>query len=55
MYNGLSFIMEVCCLHGVKNGRVQVGCDNKKALFLSSKKLQGVRQQREHADILQAI
>ena len=55
MYGGLDFILEVCCLRGVMNGRVQVGYNNDKSLFLSFKKVQRVRQQRKHADILQTI
>ena len=55
MYSGLAFILAVFYLHGVMNGRVQVGCENDKALFLSSKKLQRVRHQRKHAYILRGI
>ena len=55
MYGGLEFILAVCCLHRVTNGIVEVRCDNKKVFFVSSKKVQMVRQQRKHADILQEI
>ena len=55
MYGGLSFILSVCLLHRVINGRVQVVCDNNKALFKSSKKVQRVQQQGKNLDILQAI
>ena len=43
MYSGLGFIMSVFNLHGVMYGIVKVGCDNKKALLLLSKKVQTVR------------
>ena len=55
MYNSLAFILVVCFLHGVKNGRVQEGSDNEKYLLLSSKKVQRVQQQRKHVDILREI
>ena len=55
MYSGLDFIMSVCSLHEVMDGRVQVGCDNEKYLLLLSRKVQMVRQQRKRAYILQAI
>ena len=55
MYGGLEFILQVCSLQRVTDGKVKVGCDNEKALFLSSKILQRVRQQRKDADILRAI
>ena len=47
--------MTVCCLNGVMGGRLRLGCDNKKLLFLWSKKVQSVRQKRKHADILRVI
>ena len=55
MYGGLAFILEVCCLRGVMDGRVQVGYNNDRSLFLSPKKVQRVQKQRKHADILQTI
>ena len=55
MYGGLSFILLVFGINKVMDGRVKVGCDNNKALFLSYKKVQRVRQQKKHADILWAI
>ena len=55
MYRGLAFILEVCLLYGVTDGRAKLGCDNKKALFLSYKKVQRVRQKSKHADILRFI
>ena len=51
MYGGLAFTMALCCLHGVINRRFQAGYDNKKALFLLSKNIKRIRQQRKHADI----
>ena len=46
---------QICHIRRGKNGIVQMGCDNEKALFLSSKKVQRVRQKRKHTDILQVL
>ena len=55
MYVGLDFILEVCSLHRLTDGKVKVGCDNYKSLFLLSKNVQRVLQQRKHAYILRVI
>ena len=55
MYGGLAFIMVMFLIHRVTNIKVQVVCDNKKYLLLSSKNLQRVLHQIKHADILRVI
>ena len=52
IYGGFDFILEVYSLPRVMDGRVKVGFDNQKYLFLLSKKIQRVRQKRKHVDIL---
>ena len=52
IYGGLDFILAVYSLPRVMDGRVKVGFDNQKSLFLLSKKIQRVRQKRKHVDIL---
>ena len=55
LHNGLDFIMTVRSPHGVTDGRVKGICENEKALFLLSKKVQRVSQKIKYADILQVI
>ena len=55
MYGGLTFILAVCSLHRVTDGRGKVGGDNDKALLLSTKKVKMVFQLRKHSDILLSI
>ena len=46
MYGRLAFIMEVCSIHGVTDGRAKLGYDKDKALFLLSKILQRLHHHR---------
>ena len=55
LYGSLAFILAVCTVANIDSGSLKVGCDNEKALFLTSKKSQHVPQTKKHADILRAI
>lgn len=55
LYGGLAFLLAFCRLHHISSGSARVGCDNEKALWLSSQLSQRVSPKRAHSDTIRAI
>ena len=55
IYLSLTLVLAICELHVVKVGMIRVGCDNLRAIELSSARGQRVPNRRKHSDILKSI
>ena len=55
LYSSLLLVSAVCTLYKIKDGSINVGCDNEKALELTSETNQRIPCHMKHSDILKSI
>ena len=55
IYVSLAYALAVCIRHKITLGKIQIGCDNEKGIYLSSILDDRVSPKLKHSDILRAI